>query len=296
MKKVMMGFLFISLSFMLFGCKTSDFITNIQTENLNIAYGEDERQVMDIYYPTTLAKDETRPMILYIHGGGWLAGDKSDFAYMKDGTLDANYVYASMNYHYAGNGNDYLTLLNDIKLAVSFVKNHEQAYHINPEKMAVVGSSAGAHLALLYAYKVKDSEIPVAFVISNVGPTDFTDQHVISEQINPEVIGLIGNLMNKTYDYDTYLTHQHDLDLLDASPLYHVDANVPPSILAYGKLDNLVPYQNGEALDQKLTELNVDHQFILFQNSGHGLESELDEIERQLYFETFISYLSNYLP
>ena len=261
-----------------------------------IAYGDDERQVMDIILPDELASDEQRPVILYIHGGGWTAGDKSNFSHMQQSTIDAGYIYASMNYHYAGDGNNYLTLINDIKLAIDFLYNQQSVYHVDPRGIALIGASAGAHLALLYAYKEVSSAIPISLVVSQVGPTDFTDYSITVEDLNPSVIGMISNLMNKTYDIATFSEHQSDADLIDASPITHVDEHVPPTIMAYGMLDELVPYSNATRLDERLTLYGVAHALITFENSGHGLNDDRDQTEQALYLSTLVHYLHLYLP
>ncbi len=119
-----------------------------------------------------------------------------------------------------------------------------------------MGVSAGGHLALLWSY-AHDTDNQVAMVCSMVGPTNLLDDAYqnSTEPVLQELIGLFG--------YDEEL-------LEEASPLYQVKSTSPPTILFYGGQDPLIPVSQGIALEGKLTELNVIHEFTLYENEGHG--------------------------
>ena len=284
-KKILALYLLLSL-ILLSSCKSLD-------EN-EVAYGSDERQVMDIHLPENLKEDETRPVVLYIHGGGWVGGDKSSFSTQLEPTLELGYIYASMNYHYAVNGDNYLTMINDVKLAIDYLYEHHEQYQIDTTGIALVGNSAGAHLAMLFAYKLNDGNIPVSLVVSEVGPTDFTDPSYDDDFIVSDIEALIPSLIGKTYDASMDLSK--DPDLIDASPLYHVDQNTVPTIMVYGKLDRLIPYSNPVILDDKLTKFNIDHVFFTYEHSDHGLRNNLDSETKLSYRQALIEYLEKYLP
>lgn len=284
-KKIGLVFLVVILLF-LGACST-------QTE---LVYGSEELQTYDISLPSGLQENEVRPVILYIHGGGWIAGDKDNFTYMEDATNDAGYIYVSMNYRLASDGITYINMLEDIHLMIQFLKDHAEEYHIDISGIALVGSSAGGHLALLYSYKETESPIPVAFVVSMVGPADLTDPGVLDDSIDPSVVNMVSAMLGEPYDTSTFETEVFDDKVIDASPIFHVDSNSVPTLMAYGMLDNLIPYSNPARLDAKLTEEGVTHDFITFANSGHGLESDLDEESRTAFYQTFRDYLNLYLP
>ncbi len=287
MKKMSIILIFMITIFFLNAC------TTLINQN-EVSYGDHERQVMDIMMPDQLSDGEVRPVVLFIHGGGWVGGDKKSYLTSAKDINGYGYIYASMNYHYVDEDTHYLTLINDIKLAIDYLFNHNEQYHIDTDGIALVGVSAGAHLAMLYAYRLNNAQIPVSFVVSRVGPTDFTDEAYFGEDmISPgDEIAL---LLGKTYNEITYQTMKSDVNVIDASPISHVNENSVPTIMAYGKLDVLVPYSNATRLDDKLTEFGVSHAFITYENSDHGLRSSLDQETENLYFNTLIEYLDTYL-
>jgi len=284
-KKIGLVFLVFILLF-LSACST-------QTE---LVYGTEVMQTFDISLPSGLQENEVRPVILYIHGGGWTAGDKDNFTYMEDATNDAGYIYVSMNYRLATDGITYINMLEDIHLMIQFLKNHAEEYHIDTSGIALVGSSAGGHLALLYAYKETESPIPVAFVVSMVGPADLTDPGILDDSIDASVLNMVSAMLGEPYDSSIFENDEFDDLILDASPIFHIDSNSVPTLMAYGMLDNLIPYTNPTRLDAKLSEEGIAHDFITFANSGHGLESDLDEEPRTAFYQKFIDYLGLYLP
>jgi dipeptidyl aminopeptidase/acylaminoacyl peptidase len=145
--------------------------------------------------------------------------------------------------------------INDISTLVQLLKEKQVEYQISAN-LGIVGVSAGEHLALLWSY-AHDTDNQIAMVCSMIGPTNLLDdtyQNSI-EPVLQELIGLFGD----------------DEQLLEkASPLYQVKSTSPPTILFYGGQDPLIPVSQGIAMDGKLTELNVSHEFTLYENEGHG--------------------------
>ena len=119
-----------------------------------------------------------------------------------------------------------------------------------------MGVSAGGHLGLLWSY-AHDTDNQVAMVCSIVGPTNLLDNAYqnSSQPVIQELIGLFGEAEEL---------------LEEASPLFQLKSTSPPTLLFYGGQDPLVPVSQGISLDQKLTELGVDHEFTLYENEGHG--------------------------
>ncbi|NCA66479.1 MAG: alpha/beta hydrolase [Clostridia bacterium] len=257
------------------------FIFDNGTKIKNLKYGPHERNVLDIYLPKSPDRAEASvPVFLLIHGGGWAAGDKGDYKDFAKTLNKHGYAAVSMNYRFVDANTTYLDMLDDIAAAIRYIKDNGDIYKINTDNIALMGGSAGAHLALLYSYKCYEtSPINIAFVLSMVGPTDFTDSSYYADSMEYKdfwfniLSGLIGESITST----TYL--DQPAALLDASPISHVIEGVPPTILAYGALDNLVPYSNAERLYAALQSHNIPSNLITYSNSGHGLESDKDKAE-----------------
>ena len=147
----------------------------------NYAYGSHERQVMDLYLPEE--NDGEVGLVLLIHGGGWIAGDKDGYeAALKTCCNDLGFAAAAINYRYISEKIDMYDIIDDIDASLAKIKETAASKGITINKVLLTGSSAGAHLSMLYAYSQKDTApiTPVA-VVSNCGPTDLSDENFFFE-------------------------------------------------------------------------------------------------------------------
>jgi len=228
------------------------------SELLNISYGNDIQQVYDIYLPENRTL-ETKVIIL-VHGGGWTSGDKESMNGFKDLIREQlpDYAIVNINYRLADESNEaYPMQINDITAIINDLKVNSSAYVIS-ESFGFIGVSAGAHLSLLWSYGF-DTENNIEMTCSIVGPTNFTDPAYLNNT-NPEIQEAL-----ETYGINTTTAYLEEI-----SPYHQATTTSPPTILFYGALDPLVPTSQGVAMETKLTELGVIHEFTLYPNEGHG--------------------------
>ncbi len=115
------------------------------TPTASVAYGKNERQVLDLYAP----KDaENLPVVFWIHGGGWQAGDKSDVQIKPKVFTEKGFVFVSTNYRLLP-AVDMTTIVQDVAKSVRWVNDHIGEYGGDPKQLLVMGHSAGAQLAAL---------------------------------------------------------------------------------------------------------------------------------------------------
>ncbi|MGG1239286.1 alpha/beta hydrolase [Bacillus sonorensis] len=119
----------------------------------NIHYEKEEKQTLDIYTPKT-DKKEKHPVIIYLHGGGWTGGDKSNVASKPAYFTEKGYVFVSVNYRLHPDV-QYNDMAYDVAKAIQWVTNHADEYQIDQSKINVMGHSAGGHLAGLIATDAK---------------------------------------------------------------------------------------------------------------------------------------------
>jgi len=228
-------------------------------EILNVSYGNDSEQVYDIYLPENRNFD-TKVVIL-VHGGGWISGDKSDMNNLKDMYRQdfPELAIVSLNYRLANQNNPPFPMqLDDITAAINHLKSKKGEYIIS-DNLGFVGTSAGGHLSLLWSYAY-DLDSNIKMVCSIVGPTNFTDPAYINNNDNIELQLLLGiNGINLSFNF-----------LENISPLHKASTSSPPTILFYGGQDPLVPVTQGSDLRDKLITVGVINEFILYQNEGHG--------------------------
>jgi acetyl esterase/lipase len=243
------------------GCSNSN-TTNTETlaaqDILNVAYGTDLQQKMDVFLPA--GRNENTKVIILVHGGGWSGGSRADFGYFVP-QLKAEFPdHAIVNIDYrlatvASPG--FPKQVNDIEAVIAFLKNSD--YNISDD-YAFIGASAGAHLSMLYAYDY-DTAHDVKAVCSIVGPADFTDPSYTENPLFTNGLAyLVGNVSN-TENPGLYA---------DVSPTLQITAQSPPTIMFYGGQDPLVPATQGPRLKAKLDESGVYNELNLYPNGGHG--------------------------
>lgn len=231
------------------------------TTHLNVPYGSDGRQKMDIYLPAGRSTASTRVIIL-IHGGAWSTGDKSDFAPYVD-TLKQrlpDYAIFNINYRLAATSvNLFPTQENDVKAAFDFIAGKTDEYNIS-KKIVLLGASAGGHLALLQGYK-NPAPLKVKAIVDFFGPTDMADMY--NHPLNPMFVPALEALFNGTPSTQAALYEQ-------SSPIRFVNPASPPTIILQGGLDPLVAVSQSTSLDAELQAKGVAHEYVFYPAEGHG--------------------------
>lgn len=285
----------------------------------DVRYGEHERNVMDIYLPHKIEDmNEPAPVFMYIHGGGWTTGDKSDGAGWREAMQHIGCVLVTINYRFISPGDPGSIrcddMIDDVQAAVQYLKDNADRYMIDTTGMAIGGDSAGAHLSLLYSYS-RDSAIPVKVVMSRVGPADLTDPEFYKvhgstgnpdhdgQAMTPELATLLVNTLAGTSYTEVQLSGQSQdphsglAGLKGISPLHYVDGktSIPRTLLGYGGKDNVVPASQMERFSKELTDRGfvegTDFARFLFPNSWHNLADPSDDDIAKAFMNTFLVFL-----
>ena len=227
---------------------------------MDVSYGTDAKQKMDIYLPASRSIANTKLLFL-IHGGGWNEGDKADFT-ASVATLQSrfpDYAFVNINYRLVVNGqNLFPAQENDVKAAAEFIFNKKEEYQVS-DKWAFLGASAGAHLALLQSYKYSSPVKPKA-VISFFGPSDLISLYNLP---NPAYAFLLLSVTGTTPALNPALYQQ-------SGPVNFITAQSPPTLLLHGGADPLVPPVQSTIVRDKLQSLGAANQYVFYPNAGHG--------------------------
>jgi acetyl esterase/lipase len=234
----------------------------------NIPYvtGGGPLQQLDLYYPTD-RKGE--PLIVVIHGGGWVTGDKAGggFSPLPLDLLFDGYAIASINYRLAP-GAIWPAQIQDCKAAIRWLRAHANNYGYDPNRIGVYGESAGAHLAVLLAITgatdLFDSgenlgySSAVSCVVDMFGPTDLVAlaQTAVGQSILP---GLFGGPIGDHLDLAR-----------SASPINYVNRSEPPMLVVHGTRDAFVPYAESVLFTEAMTRANARYDFHTVTGGGHG--------------------------
>jgi len=269
----------------------SNSAANLDATFNEVPYGLDSRQTLEIAYRPN--NENPSPMVLFIHGGSWISGDRSMMRRYQNQVVGAGYTYVSMNYRFLLSGATYLDMLDDIQLTIRFLKDNANFLKLDTTRMAMVGESAGAHLAMLYAYR-NVSPIPIEFVMALVPPVDFTDPGYLSFGDPTVQLFLANGLMaTSLVGPEDIVANGYPDAWVDASPIHHLSSAIP-TLIGYAGLDELIPLSNIERFLDAATTINAPIEAILFPNSGHGLNADPEKLN--LLLSTFFIYLNNFLP
>ncbi|HMD00582.1 MAG TPA: alpha/beta hydrolase [Ferruginibacter sp.] len=250
------------------GCSKSDpgapVVTVASKTLMDVAYGTDAKQTMDIYLPAGRRSDSTKIMVM-IHGGGWTSGDKSDFNTAIDSLKQRLPDYGIFNINYrlsTGATNTFPTQELDVQAAVRYIFGKASDYQVNNQKIVLLGASAGGHLAMLQGYKDSVPVKPKA-IVSFFGPSDLIDMYFNPVNGNPLLAFGLAQAIGKT-------PVQDPLIYLNSSPINFITPGSPPTILLHGGADPLVSPSQSVSVSTKLTLFGVQNQYVFYPTAGHG--------------------------
>jgi acetyl esterase/lipase len=251
----------------------------------DLAYGPHERNKLDVYLPPG---DGPKPLLIWVHGGAWMAGSKND-GNPALRFLDKGYAVAAINYRFSQHA-VFPAQIEDCKAAVRWLRANAKKYHFHPDHFGAWGASAGGHLVALLgtAGDVKELDGPsdrpngssrVQAVCDWFGPTDFSkeaEQALPTSKIDrtkpdcPEA-KLIGGPLA-----------EHPDRVKRANPITYVTKDDPPFLIVHGDKDDVVPVGQSRLLDDALKAAGVESTLIVVRGAGHGNGIGTPEQMRQI--------------
>lgn len=216
----------------------------------DIAYGDLDRQSLDVYTPRTA--DRASPLIVFFYGGGWRDGKKENYEFVASSLTEAGYAVIVPDYRLFPDVS-FPSFVEDGALAVSWAVENAREHGADPSRLFLMGHSAGAHIAALLSLDGQYLARRGADVAS--------------------IRGLIG--LSGPYDFlpieSGYLLDVFPENGREASqPINFVSAAAPPTLLIHGSDDDVVEPANSKRLAELLTENGVDVRIELYEGAGHA--------------------------
>lgn len=215
---------------------------------------------MDVYVPDDGAIG--RPAVMFVHGGGWRLLSKEVHSDHAQRLAEMGYVTASINYRLVPEG-VYGDLVKDCFCALAFLRGRADDYGLDPDRIAVIGYSAGGHLVSLLgvadgveAFAPDCGEGPARApnaVVSGAGPTDLADLPEVDAVV--EFVGGTQDEVPERY--------------VEISPIHHVDADAPPYLFIHGDADLFVGLSHSERMRDALRDAGVPAQLLTLEGGGH---------------------------
>lgn len=235
-----------------------------------------ERQKLDLYLPKPGDGGTAKaglPLIINVHGGAFKMGSKADdvpFEYLSRG-----YAVASINYRLSQHAK-FPAQIEDCKAAVRWLRAHAVEYHLDPNRFAAWGASAGGHLSAMLGTTGETREFDVGpnldqssrvqAVVDYYGPTDFLqmDAHrppngMVHDGADSPESELVGGAIQDNKEKTAR-----------ANPITYVTKNAPPFLICHGDEDPLVPFHQSQLLDAALRSAGVSVTFHRVVGGGHG--------------------------
>jgi acetyl esterase len=216
------------------------------------------------------ATTERRPAVIVVHGGGWRSGERSDFPSWDAWLADEGYVVFDIDYRLSPPPT-WQDAPSDVACAVGWVKENAPRYGVDPERVALMGRSAGGHLALLTAYEEgRAAATPgcVARHVRDTGVAAVVAFYPPTELSRLSSMGYLGGMDRFLGGSPGTVPGRYRL----LSPVTHVDPGDPPTFLAYGGADRIVPPGQSELLAERLREAGVPHRLVELPWANHTFD------------------------
>ncbi|MGI9105039.1 MAG: alpha/beta hydrolase fold domain-containing protein [Pyrinomonadaceae bacterium] len=283
-------------------------------QTFEFAYVDGRALRLDAYLPDAPTASDaralataSRPAVVVVHGGSWRSGDRSDFPQWNAWLAGQGYVVFDIDYRLAPQPN-WQTATEDVRRAVVWVKEHAAQFGVDASAIALLGRSAGGHLALLAAYTATAPEMNmdggndarVRAVVALYAPTDldWAYDHPANQRVidGPETLR---RFTGGTPDSVPEVYRQ-------ASPVTYARQDSPPTLLIHGGRDQLVRDEHmsfmmrsllapENAASQTHDASGRQHQAILIPYAQHGFDYNFNGWGAQLMQQVLLDFLHTQL-
>ena len=263
--------------------ETVEEIKDIEYKNVN-----GKSLQMDFYRPKN--SDEALPILVFIPGGGWSGGKRSDYLiYLTDFAVKG-YMTATVSYRLKRDS-IYPAAVEDVRDAVQWLFANGENFGYDPSRIALIGGSAGGHLALLAGYGwgkekavknssgVTENRRRIKAVVDIYGPVDLTSGYAQTQSL---VTGFIGHSFEERPDL-----------YKEASPINYLKSGLPPTLILHGTSDRLVPVSESDLLQQKLDALGVPCEYYRLPLWPHAMDiakrvNRFTQQKMEMFFERYL--------
>ncbi|MEM1215701.1 MAG: alpha/beta hydrolase [Bacteroidota bacterium] len=258
---------------------------------------------LDIYQPTQQVHEKT-PVLLHFHGGAWLAGTRKSvnnarFTPAFNALRERGYAIIAPNYTLAKVGQSpFPACLEDATDALAWLAQNADTYGFDLERVGLMGESAGAHIAMMTAYREQDTfsaghSIDIRYVVDVYGPAAmealYRDLTPMLTQINerianwPNLLRRRFNVAEKLFGFNPLAEPERARQLTETySPVRYLTASAPPTLVIHGTADRLVPVRQSKLLEQQLRTVGANFELHYLPGVGHSLRGTTPEQYQQV--------------
>ena len=253
------------------------------------------RATLDIYRSTQTSnspRQRLRPAVIAVHGGSWNGGSMIAYRYDSQKIVirlaQQGVVVFAIDYRLSRPGSpSWPEVVDDLRAAVRWVRARSAEFGVDPTRIAVMGQSAGGHLAALLGTlpDLRDGEgvsSRVQAVVSFYAPYDLAGLMISRRLAHEPVRNLLGNTASPLFDRAS-----------EASPIQHVTKDDPPMLLIHGSDDAWVPLAQSVRMAAALATAGVAHRLIVVEGARHGFETLLESPARRDLLPEILAFLES---
>ncbi len=202
------------------------------------------------------------PAVIIVHGGGWVGGDRRFMVEpLFQPLTDAGFAWFSIDYRLVTNVAQFGLGIEDVESAVRFIRSHASEFRINPDRLALLGESAGGQLAAMAALRLSERDT-VKAVVALYTPTDLVSLMQNSNYIPSEIRSSVQGT-----PWEKLIL----AGLAQLSPIENVKRDMPPFLFIHGTGDRLVPFQQSTAMCRRMKEAGASCEVYPVEGAGHGI-------------------------
>lgn len=232
----------------------------------DVAYATEghKRQKLDIAF---FKEGPPRPLLVWIHGGAYMAGDKAENHAIWPELMKSGYAVATINYRLSGDAR-WPAQITDCKAAIRFLRAHAKDYNIAPGRIAVWGSSAGGHLAALVGVSGAATKLnvgdhleqssAVSCSVDMFGPIDFEKMPQFKSPDSPEA-RMWGRATSEALDLAR-----------EASPITYLSTKTPPLLVIHGDADKVVSIEQSWIFHDAIKKAGAPGELVVLPGVGHS--------------------------
>lgn len=243
---------------------------------------------IDLYKPGNLT--EPAPLLVFVHGGGWKGGKRSDYLVYLVDYAKKGYITATVSYRLKKDS-IYPAGVQDVSDAMHWIFCNARKYGYDPDRVAMIGGSAGGHLVLMTTYNMKEPHIQldsaclnqprhkIKAVVDIYGPVDMTTPYAQTQEL---VTGFMGHSFAERPDL-----------YWEASPAKYLHKDLPPTLIFQGTSDNLLPQSQSDTLKARLDRLGVTNEYYKLPLWPHAMDmaqrpNEYMQKKMDAFFEKYL--------
>ncbi|MET0984763.1 MAG: alpha/beta hydrolase [Steroidobacteraceae bacterium] len=234
---------------LLFGVANVPTYFGSQQRARNVSYGSEPRQQLDVYAPEAARQ---LPIVVFWHGGSWATGDKADYRFVGNALAKRGVVAVLPNYRLYP-AVKFPAFIEDAAAAVAWVQAHAAQRGGDPQRIVLMGHSAGAHIATFVAYDHGQLRRAGADPAAIRGVIGLSGPYALDPNSD-----LLRTIFAAPY------THQ------DWQPIARVDATAPPTLIIHGGKDDVVRVSHAEKLGDALHRAGVRVETEFYPEAGHA--------------------------